>query len=293
MGVLDWRGPEFLILYALLLAAATIVATILHEARPPNDAPDAFSTRLEPLEIAYLAGGPMQALDAAVASLRYRAPPASRQRAEDQAAIDEQRLKDAPPIERALYDLAGQHKRPDSAVVRDAEVILEPVRSRLTWLELLVPRQHVQRVRRVQALLFTALLGLGVAKIAVGLSRGRPIGFLLVACVVTLILLIYFLTRPPVRSRRGDRVVEQLKDKNVALMWVAGHQPHRLATADVALAVALFGGEALGGTVTAIGLPSHLRAARRESAGGGHSCSSCGGSGCGGGGGGGCGGCGS
>ena len=70
---LDLRGPEFLLLYLLLLVAAGCAAVILRWAlRLPADEPVGEDVRLGPYEVAYLAGGEQLAADAAIASLVQR-----------------------------------------------------------------------------------------------------------------------------------------------------------------------------------------------------------------------------
>jgi uncharacterized protein (TIGR04222 family) len=55
------------------------------------------------------------------------------------------------------------------------------------------------------------LLVMGAIKIAVGLSRERPVGFLLLSCGVLVGFLVYFLTHPARRSKRGDLYLAHLQ----------------------------------------------------------------------------------
>src|SRR6476659_8010955 len=70
---LNLRGPEFLKLYVLLFVGATIAAIVLRAIlRRTISADDAVPDRepaLDPFELAYFAGGPGRALQAAVVSL--------------------------------------------------------------------------------------------------------------------------------------------------------------------------------------------------------------------------------
>src|SRR5262249_37307681 len=157
---------------------------------------------------------------------------------------------------------------------------------------LLVSDGAAWAARGVTVLPMVALLVLGLMKINVGVSRGRPVGFLVVLCVLTGIVALALLIKRPHRSRRGDRALARLKGENAALRHAPRSLSTRVSADDLALAVALFG------TAVLVGGPlADLRTALMPppSAGGGDCGSSCGGGGgCGGGcGGGGCGGCGS
>src|SRR5437868_3873105 len=70
MNILDLRGPEFLQFYLGLLALLTVTALVLrYLLRGPGDEFPGRMPPLEPLEIAYLAGGAAGAARGAVAAL--------------------------------------------------------------------------------------------------------------------------------------------------------------------------------------------------------------------------------
>ncbi len=129
------------------------------------------------------------------------------------------------------------------------------------------------------------LLLLGAIKIAVGVSRDRPVGFLVMSCAVIVGFGCYFLTHPARRSRRGDLYLAQLNRQKTD-SWAASDDDFDA----MALHFALFG--------PATYPPEVQRAMRPPSSGsdGGSGCSyssgDSGGDGGGGDGGGGCGGCG-
>jgi hypothetical protein len=134
-----------------------------------------------------------------------------------------------------------------------------------------------------------------LVKVMVGLSRDKPVGFLVLASVATTILSFAVFSRRPHRTRRGDAALRGLQSKNATLRTnVLQVGPEALV-----LGVALFGLSFLGDSNLEF-LSKALRPRNSGSFGtsgcGGSGCgggSSCGGSSCGGGGcGGGCGGCG-
>jgi hypothetical protein len=131
---------------------------------------------------------------------------------------------------------------------------------------------------------------LGIAKAVKGSSGGKPIGFLL-ALLVLSALILFFLGKSAIRSRRGDLALRQLESRNAALKYTGARNSSALSHQDMALAVALFGTAAI-----MSGPLAPLHAAMRPPSAGGSGCSSsgsssCGSSSCGGGCGGGCGGC--
>lgn len=137
------------------------------------------------------------------------------------------------------------------------------------------------------------LIAFGAIKILVGLSRDRPVGFLVGLVLLTLNLL--FIRERRRRTRRGDRALALLEDRNAALESTARTAPEQLSPADVALAAGLFGGGALwgapfSGLAVAGAGPAQSKSAWSASSCGGSSCST--GSSCGSSCGGGCGGCG-
>ena len=137
----------------------------------------------------------------------------------------------------------------------------------------------------------------GVLKINIGVERERPVGFLIVLCIVSTIMALFLLKRP-LRTRYGDRQLEAMRKSSVYLKSV-GYNHTNATGADVAMGVALFGLAAMAGSAYATDLrrlapqPGSSSCSGGGCSGSSSSCSSGGGDGGGGGGcGGGCGGCG-
>jgi uncharacterized protein (TIGR04222 family) len=165
------------------------------------------------------------------------------------------------------------------------------IRERLETLGLLLTDTQAAMVRLLPLILVLCLPAFGIIKIFVGISRGRPVGFLVIFCVASVIAAFALFGRRPLRSRSGDEALASIRRDNSALRSAA-KSPDRLASSDVCLAAALFGlgTLAVGGLAD---LNSALRPVVAHNSGWLGSCGSgCGGGGCGGGcGGGGCGGC--
>jgi len=144
---------------------------------------------------------------------------------------------------------------------------------------LLVPKRAKAEHAARLAWIYVPLFSVGLLRMLIGLSAGRPVGFLLISLVIMSFIAAATLVGPRLNSR-GQKLVEDYESRNAALKSSAESSAKgRMASEDLALAMALFGTSALATTL----LPA---------AGSSGSCSSSCGSSCGGGCGGGCGGCG-
>jgi len=274
-------GPSFLVLYAALVVAAAGAALLVQRSRGPRGA--AGDHELGPAEAAYLSGGRVLAVTAALASLRA------------DGRVDKAGSMlftagatplgaDAQPLERAAYRSLGAGTRSVSwirKVVGGSEE-LKAIRATLEERGLLLRRAALMRTRAIIVLIFAPLLVLAAARMVAGVSNDRPIAFLIVASVLTVVVMAYFLEGDGARTPRGESVLAELRSRHRSLVSrrdrLAGAGP-----ADLGLAIGLFGVGAIWSADAAfaaeMGLP------REAAAGGGG-----GGFGGGGGGGGGCGG---
>jgi uncharacterized protein (TIGR04222 family) len=300
MSILDLRGPEFLqsffTLFLFLIGACAVFRWLM--AGPHHDHPS-HEPQLDPLEVAYLSGGARAAVGAAVASLVHRGALRVRGSAPPRLRVAADLADDVPPLEAAVYGAAVTTHEPTIRQVRTAVAEeAERLSRRLEEYDFLLDpvRRTVCHVLPVVAM--AALLALGVAKIAIGLSRGRPVLFLVFLCLLVTAAAAGFALRYPRRTWRGTRLLNRLKREHAALHATASVSPSRLGYADLALAFALYGP-----VVLSMGPLADLQPALKPRREGGSSCSgggcggssgsSCGGGGGGGGcGGGGCGGCG-
>jgi uncharacterized protein (TIGR04222 family) len=247
MSLADVFGPGFAMLYGCLLALAALAALALRTGLQGADdgAPDAFAPALHPLEIAYLAGGVTGAMESAVASVRRRALAHGDEPERRQEALHGVLTNDVLPAERAVYRIVAAHGGAIERARREAEPILAPVRLRLQWLKLIAAAPSVRRVQRLQLLLFVTLLTLGASRIVMAYAGdargGSPDFVVLTLCGVAVWLLAYLRPVPPYRSRRGQRLLDDLRARHIGLLWKLRHRSHQLPANDYALAVALFG----------------------------------------------------
>ncbi|HZI04624.1 MAG TPA: TIGR04222 domain-containing membrane protein, partial [Archangium sp.] len=241
MNPLDWNGEQFLSAYVpfvvVLLLTAKVWQSTLNQ---PSEEPLSTELRMDPYQVAVLQhreGG----VRAAVAALVH----AGALRLEDGVlkAVGTPPAN-AVPFERAVYDaVAGP--------VADVKVLNEAVDRELDGLEaglrrrgfLMNPEVAERYGKYPKVLYFGAALGLGVLKLGVGLSRGRPVGFLVMLLFIATLFGFWILGGEPRRTRKGDQALAKLREGNEALRTTAKADGAwgTMSSGSVAMAVALFG----------------------------------------------------
>lgn len=299
MNIFDLRGPEFLEFYIVVLAGATVGAFVLRWIlRGPDDDVSHLINDLDPYEAAYLTGGPRMVVNTALASLVHsgRVQMISTQK----MRISELSSHDLPALERAVYGMVANGQR-----VREIHAasgrITDAIGCKLLAANLaLMPGQRIS-ARLLPALVVATIFVIGIGKISIGISRGKPVTFLVLLSIVTAGIAIGFAAVPTYRTRAGDRMLKRARGEHAALHTSALHAPQRLECSDLALALALFGPAVLS-SGPLVSLRDALWPTKRGGSwdgwdswsscgtGGSWSGGGCGGGGCGGGGGGGCGG---
>jgi uncharacterized protein (TIGR04222 family) len=246
---------------------------------------------LDPYETALLAGGDTAAVKTALAGLVHRGL-VKADTVKRLLLPSGQPGAKLPELEHELLEdiTSSGGMGVDTATSQTQTKSMTVMRERLETLGLLLTDTQAAWARLLPIILALCLPAFGIIKIFVGLSRGRPVGILVMFCIASVIGAFAVFGRRPLRSRSGDEALASIRRDNSALRSAA-RAPDRLASSDVCLAAGLFGLSAIavGGLAD---LNSALRPVVRHSSGGGCG-SGCGGGGCGGGcGGGGCGGCG-
>ena len=298
----DLPGPTFLLLYIVILVVACVLTFVLRKsAKAADHYPNLKGVSFDAYETAYLNGGPKLVVETAIATLvksnalhlsfvDYTLSP---------VAVSS---RVSHPFEQTIYGLvASREATTIKRIKAKAAMATSQIGERLKTLGLILDQQQIVIAQTLPLILFVLVLLFGSIKLLVGFSRGRPIGFLLVLCLMSAFIAYRLYKSPPLRTASGDSVLEALQQENAALGFTAKSQPEQLAAGDVSLAMALFGMTALAFTDQSW---SELKKQIFPVSGGGSgssgsscsssSCGSSGSSGCGGGcGGGGCGGCGS
>ncbi|TWU22829.1 TIGR04222 domain-containing membrane protein [Bythopirellula polymerisocia] len=295
---LDLPGPEFLVFYAILLGIAVLGAIVLRYVLRPgeNNAPEP----LDAYQVACLARGIEGTIQAAVASLIHSQALEVGRAADAGVGVKDIRLQvsggtpaDANELEQRVVAACGESGGSRfSHVVDYAYPAAEKIQHRLETWGLVVPSNGLHASRWVPPLIILAALGIGLAKLIVGIQRGKPIGFLGTMIALAVFAVVMFFRRPH-RTRAGDNVLKRLRHQHEDLRKKQRLLDESLAPSDMALATGLFGL-----STVAVGSLLLLPDAWKFRLGPPSSGSGCGttgcGSGCGGGGGcgGGCGGCG-
>jgi len=284
----DWRGPDFLKFYALLFGVCFVLALWLRrKLRTPLATKPLNVPELDGYTTAYLNGGKVLAVNTAIANL-------TRQKTMRIDAKDRNITSLVPEpnfehdLEKAVYRAAESNSGSKIGGVREAAMpVMEGLMANLQARGLVVTDAQARKARWIPLLVVIPVIAVGIAKIFVGLSRGKPIGFLIGLCAVSLIASLIIFARRPLRSRRGDAVLKKMQERHVGARRL-GRGLGVISGAEFAGVVGLFGMSALAGTEL-----DDLRKSLMPPGGDAGGCgSSCGG-GCGGGGcGGGCGGCG-
>jgi uncharacterized protein (TIGR04222 family) len=290
-ALLDLRGPQFLVVYALLAALVLTGQRLVRRATEPHAVPRLRA--VDPYLVAQLRGGASEAIRVATASLLDR----GLLRVVDQRLYAE---PEAPtiarrPIERAILGTCTVPSTAGHVLVEgDVKRACAPLQRELVTLAL-APSGSMWWMRALGAAVAIGVLEtLAVTKISVAFARGRHnVQLLVFAALASGIASVAIAAHR--RTPAGDRLVEDLRVLFSGLHARASELPAGGATNELALLAGVFGIAAIPGTLhttlSELFGPRGNGMAASSSDSGGSSCgSSCGG---GGGCGGGCGGCGS
>jgi uncharacterized protein (TIGR04222 family) len=230
---LNFTGPQFLTFYLFLSTFVVILAFQLRAyLRLPDGNLEQRPITLDAYEAAYLAGGKNLVVDTAIVSLVQRGA-VTIQKAERILILQRPVEEWSDPVE-----LAVAHAIALDGHIEKVRTIFTPaidmIRHQLRQFELLVSQKQSFKVQVYPAILVASLSGLGITKILVGISRGKPVGNLFMMCMIVTAIGLCFWQTPIHRSRYGDRV---LKDLRTRLRSVAA----RDRDSQLPLAFALFG----------------------------------------------------
>jgi uncharacterized protein (TIGR04222 family) len=272
LGPFDLTGEPFLALYSVLFALAVLASLWL----PRWLRPEGRSGAVQDMDrLAFLTGGAGRFAEARLARLYTRGS----------LTIDRKRgvtLKGRPADAEDAADMAVlglSSPATYSALSRALKPYAEKVGEKLAGAGLLIDPATALQLRLLQTLPLLVLLVFGATKWEIGTLRDKPVGYLTVFLIVTLLLAIVRFAVIDRRTHGGIAVAEDACRRLERLRRAA-------PTDEAGMAVALFGTAALVGSTW---YELHLLRRDNSSGGDGGSSSSDGG-GCGGGGCGGCGG---
>ena len=299
MNPFDLSGPAFLVLYFVIALIVNLAAR--HYRHRAESGPVPKLELSDPYLVAYLRGGEQEVLKLGVVTLIDRGLLAVEGHAVGQA--DPAGAGDARnPLERELFK-RFEVPTPADSIFRDAALrkACLPYRSRLEEAGLL-PDASTRSARFSRCLLaITVLVTIGLTKVAIGVSRERPVSFLIILMIIAVV--VTAILSFPRLTRRGQLALEDIQHLYGNLKDRAVDHDQGLAAPDMMMCAAVFGVAALAApqysfarSIFASSSPSIGSGCGSDGGGsscgssGGSSCSSSGGSSCGSSG---CGGCGS
>ncbi|NLS25342.1 hypothetical protein S2M10_03060 [Sphingomonas sp. S2M10] len=225
LGPFDLSGGPFLLLYTALFLMAGITSRRLSNALRPSGRP---LSRLSDDELALLAGGLPRHSELLAAQLLVAG----------HLTIDDARslslADDAPatPAARALRELRPPLRW--HALERALKGLGHATEWRLLERGLLLTADEGWRLRLAQAAPFVLLAGFGLIKLGIGEARGRPVAFLTLALIVTILVAVIRIVALDPRTRAGQAALAAARTRHARL--------RRGPTAsELGLGVALFG----------------------------------------------------
>ncbi len=229
----DWSGGEFIALYLVLMVVCAIATKLWQRALRENGSTD-IGYGLEPLQIAYLAGGNARVVDAAVADLMDRGAVVWDEPTRELIATGEN-AENLPPLLNRIYQHLRSEGQP-AKLAKRLDVDLRPTVANLETRGLLLDAAARARATWLPALIPIALVLFGSIKVAVGLSRGKPVLFLILLILVggAVVGSVAAKIRAGARSRAGDRTLAHLQAENA-------HTARAPRSGELPLAVALAG----------------------------------------------------
>ena len=212
---LDWEGASFLKLFGGMFVVSAGAAAWIRRAFRPWRGAERLKQPDQPLggeEIAFLKGGPGLALQAVVCSLLEHEVLELKS-----AKIGKgpRALANPTPLEQRIVDFVESVPGGVTltALADAAEAELLKVEHELIEQKLLLSTQQTLRVRLGSVALLGLTLALGLAKIAVGLSRDRPVGLLTLGCFVVAGVIFWLARNYPRESRQGERRLAALRSR--------------------------------------------------------------------------------
>lgn len=297
--VFNYSGLEFLQFYFWLVFASFFSAGVWRWLqRLPARSATAEDSPTDPYAMAYLAAGPKRMAESALAELLRKGAVTIGKKGKIQATAYEGGLAYLHPVEAGLLAQFSRHDGKDfSSAQKQLAAMPDSVAENLREAGLILSESAASRIRNAALALALLAPSIGLIKVLIGISRDKPVGFLIFGILVTAALAFGFFGRKPLRTRLGDNVLQQLRNEFAKLRREGALDPDTAQPqGTLATAVGLFGMPILANTLYASEY-ERLRQSYQGSSGdsGSVGCSSTGsdgsdgGSGCGGG----CGGCGS
>ena len=296
---LDLHGAAFLTLFVMLMPVAFVLSFLLGRFLVP-DGPTILPERItDPYSIAFLGGGPQRHFQAILArffeaglvDFTVSNKSGGKVKRTNKALSTEVEL--SPAENRCLSAIPVSSYESVADVRSSLKPVFDGLKEDLSIKGLLLTQPQRFAVQLVAGLPVLVLIALGIAKIFVGLSRDKPVLFLLFLLIACVVFLVLRLTKVRRRTKAGETMWQQLQSQEKEVKQRLATSQSDDAATMIPLAVALMGTSAMASA--SADFRTYEKAMTMANSGGTNSSGGCGagcGSGCGGGGCGGCGGCG-
>ncbi|NBH07659.1 TIGR04222 domain-containing membrane protein, partial [Amycolatopsis sp. SID8362] len=208
-------GPDFVVLYIALLGAVLLVRAVVSgvvgsralraDTGRPVPQPTVY-------QLAFLAGGPDRAVDAAIAALVDR----GQLRVNSYKQVSQAGARPSEPLEQAVYDMAQLSTTTTLRAYGRQSAAMRALEEGLDQHGLLASAAAKRQARTIGLLLQLAVLALGLVRLLNGISLGRPVGILVFLVLVAAVLAIVAAVRrsktgPRQPSAAGNRVLGQAR----------------------------------------------------------------------------------
>lgn len=241
---MNFTGPKFLTFYIFLGVMGIALAAWLRFSLCLVSTNTKQQPDLNSYEIAFLAGGNHRLIMAAITSLvkqgyvevlKEKSPFG---RTQDKLVVTGKIDAIADPVEKAVAQDILATDGAIKQVFQKSKVMKDSIRSRLEQLGLFLSDAQALKAQIYPSLIVVILLGIGLCKMAVGISRDKPVGLLLICIFGLLVLGARFFVKPQ-RSRYGEIIFNDLTNRLQHLKTANS------SDSELVLAVAFFGATVL------------------------------------------------
>ncbi|MFN7245417.1 MAG: TIGR04222 domain-containing membrane protein [Microcystis sp.] len=243
---MNFTGPEFLTFYISLVVMGIALAAWLRFSLCLVSTNTKQQPDLNTYEIAFLAGGNHRLIMAAITSLvkqgyvevlKEKSPFG---RTQSKLVVTGKIDAIADPVEKAVAQDILATDGAIEQVFRKSTGMKDSIRARLEQLGLFLSDAQAFKAQIYPSLIVVILLGIGLCKMAVGISRDKPVGLLLICIFGLLVLGARFFVKPQCkRSRYGEIIFNDLTNRLQHLKTANS------SDSELVLAVALFGATVL------------------------------------------------
>jgi len=237
---INFTGSEFLTFYIFLGVMGIALAAWLRFSLCLVSANTKQQPDLNTYEIAFLAGGNHRLIMAAITSLVKQGYVEVLK--EGKLVVTGKIDAIADPVEKAVAQDILATDGAIEQVFQKSTGMKDSIRSRLEQLGLFPSDAQALKAHIYPSLIVVILLGIGLCKMAVGISRDKPVGLLLICIFGLLVLGAGFFVKPQrQRSRYGEIIFNDLTNRLQHLKTANS------SDSELVLAVALFGATVLMG----------------------------------------------